>query len=88
MRRLSSWLSKLSNCTEKVHRDVATVHLSTRVANSSRFIEHIINPLQHRVKHIKAVKTEDSMKSINGFQCIKLGSTKASDQVFADRSVA
>jgi hypothetical protein len=56
------------------------VQLSTRVAESSRCKEHVMNPLQHRVKLIKAVKTEDSMELINGSQYLKSGSTKASDQ--------
>jgi hypothetical protein len=79
MSRLSRRLSKLSNCSEKVHRDVIAMQLSTRVVDSSRCIEHIINPLQHRVKLIKEVKTEDRMKLISGSQCMKSSSTKASD---------
>jgi hypothetical protein len=53
---------------------------STRVADSSRCMEHIINPLQYRVKRVKAVKIEDSMKPISGSQCMKSGLTKVSDQ--------
>jgi hypothetical protein len=52
----------------------------THVADSSRCEEHIINPLQHQKEHIRAVKTEDSMKPIGGSQRMKSGSTKASDQ--------
>jgi hypothetical protein len=33
--------------------------------DSSRCMEHIINPLQHRVKYVKVVKTEGSMKLIS-----------------------
>jgi hypothetical protein len=65
---------------EKVHRDVTAVQLLTRVADSSRCEEHIINPLQHRKEHIQAVKTEDSMKLIGGSHHMKSGSTKAFDQ--------
>jgi hypothetical protein len=79
MRRLSKRSSKLSNCLEKVHRDVTIVQLSTRVAYSSRCVEHIIDPMQHRVKHVKAVKNEDNMKLISGSQHMKSGSTKVSD---------
>jgi hypothetical protein len=43
-------------------------------------IEYIINPLQHQVRLIETLKTEDSMKSISGSQCMKSCSTKASDQ--------
>jgi hypothetical protein len=52
----------------------------TRVANSSRCEEHIIDPLQHQKEHIQAVKTEDSMKPNDGSQRMKSGSTKVSDQ--------
>jgi hypothetical protein len=65
---------------EKVHSDVTIMQLLTRVADSSRCFEHIINPLQHRKRHVKAVKTEDSMKLIIRSQHIKSGSTKVSDQ--------
>jgi hypothetical protein len=80
MRRLSRRSSKLSNYPEKVHRDVMVAQLLTRVVNSSRYEEHIINPLQHQKEHIQAVKTKDSMKSISGSQRMESGSTKASDQ--------
>jgi hypothetical protein len=43
-----------------------TAQLLTRVVDSSMCVEHIINTLQHREKHVKAVKTEDSIKSISG----------------------
>jgi hypothetical protein len=65
---------------EKVHNDVIAAQLLTCVANSSRCEEYIINPLQHRKEHIQTVKTDDSMKSIGGSQCMKSGSTKAFDQ--------
>jgi hypothetical protein len=41
----------------KIHRDVMTVQL-IRVVDSSRCVKYIINPLQHREKHVKAVKTK------------------------------
>jgi hypothetical protein len=59
---------------------MTVVQLLTRIADSSRCEERIINPLQHRKKHIRAVKIEDSMKSIGGSQRMKSGSTKAYDQ--------
>jgi hypothetical protein len=43
-----------------------TVQRLTRVVDSSRCEEHIINPLQHREKHVKPVKIEDSLKRISG----------------------
>jgi hypothetical protein len=65
MRRLSRRSSKLSNYPKKVQRDVTVMQLSTHVVDSSRCMEHIINPLQHWVKYVKVVKTEGSMKLIN-----------------------
>jgi hypothetical protein len=59
---------------------MTAVQLLTRVANSSRCEEHIINPLQYRKEHIQTVNTEDSMKPIGESQRMKLGSTKAPDQ--------
>jgi hypothetical protein len=70
----------MSSYLERLHRDVMAVHLLTRVADSSRCEEHIINPLQHQKEHIRAVKTEDSRKLIGGSQRMKSGSTKTSDQ--------
>jgi hypothetical protein len=54
--------------------------LLTRITDSSRCVEHIINPLQHQEKHFNAVKIEDSMKPTSGFQHMKSGSIKAFDQ--------
>jgi hypothetical protein len=80
VRRLFRRSSKLSNYPEKVHRDVMAAQLLTRVVNSLRCEEHIINTLQPRKEHIQAVKTEDSMKSIGGSQRMKSSSTKAFNQ--------
>jgi hypothetical protein len=55
----------------KVHRDVMTVQLSTRVADSSMCIEHIINPVRHQVKLIIRLKIEGSMKPISGTRYMK-----------------
>jgi hypothetical protein len=55
----------------RVHRDVMAAQLLTRAADPSRCVEHIINPLQHREKQVKAVKTEDSIKPIIGSQRMK-----------------
>jgi hypothetical protein len=82
VRRLSRRSSKLSNYPEQVHRDVTITHPLTRVADSSRCEEHILNPLQHWGKHVHVVKTEDGIKPISGSQRMKLGSTKVSDQCF------
>jgi hypothetical protein len=65
---------------KKVYRDVMTAQLLTRVTDSSRCEEHIINSLQLCEKHVQTVKTEDSMKSIGESQCMMSGSTKTSDQ--------
>jgi hypothetical protein len=62
---------------------MTAMQLLTRVADSSRCEEHIINPLQQQKEYIQPVKIEDSMKSISGSQCMKSGSTKASDQCFS-----
>jgi hypothetical protein len=80
MRQLSSQSSKLSNYPKKVHRDMTVMQLLTRVIDSSRCEEHIINPLQHWKEHIRVVRTEDSMKPIGGSQHMKSDSTKSSDQ--------
>jgi hypothetical protein len=45
MRRLSKWSSNMSNGPEKLNKDVIVVQLSTRVADSLRCVEYIINPL-------------------------------------------
>jgi hypothetical protein len=78
--QLFRWSSKLSNYPVKVHIYVTTAQLLTRVADSLRCEEYIINPLQHREKHVNAVKTEDSLKQISGSQLMKSVSTKVSDQ--------
>jgi hypothetical protein len=57
-----------------------TTQLLTRVMDSSRCEEHIINPLQHREELVQVVKIEDSMQPLSGSQRMKSGSTKASDQ--------
>jgi hypothetical protein len=80
MHQLSRWPSKLFNCPEKVHKDVTAAELLTRVVNSSRCVEHIMNPLQHQVKHIKAIQIKGSMKSISESQRMRSGSIKVSDQ--------
>jgi hypothetical protein len=80
VRQLPRRSSKQSNCPEKVHRDVTAAQLLTHVADSLRCVQHIINPLQCRVKHLKTIQIKDSMKPINEFQHMKSGSTKASDQ--------
>jgi hypothetical protein len=80
VRRLSRQSSKTVQLLKKVHRDVTVVQLLTCVVDSSGCEEHIINPLHHRKEHIRAIKTEDSMKQISGSQRMKSGLTEASDQ--------
>jgi hypothetical protein len=52
----------------------------TCIAESSRCTEHIINPLQHRVKVIRRLKTEDSLKQFNESQHMEVGSIEVFDQ--------
>jgi hypothetical protein len=59
---------------------MTAAQLLTRVTNSSTCEKHIIDPLLHQKAHIQAVKIKDSMKPIGGSQCMKLGSTKVSNQ--------
>jgi hypothetical protein len=80
--RLSRRSSKLSSYPEKVHKEVMAVQLLTHVVDSSRCEEHIINPLQHRKEHIRAVKIEEHIPAhkVKFNQSIRL--------VLADQSVA
>jgi hypothetical protein len=73
MHRLSRQSSNLSNCPKKVHADMVAAQLLPRAADSSRCVEPIINPLQHRERLVKAGKTEDGMKPISGSRRIKSG---------------
>jgi hypothetical protein len=41
---------------EKVHRDVTVMQQATCVTDSSMYIEHIINPVRHRVRLIRRWK--------------------------------
>jgi hypothetical protein len=63
-----------------MHRCDAHVAFDTCVVDSSRFIEHIINLLQHRVKVIRRLKTEDGLVQFQESLCMKAGSTEVSDQ--------
>jgi hypothetical protein len=40
----------------KIHRDVMTVQQATRIADSSIYIEHIINLMRHWVRLIRRLK--------------------------------
>jgi hypothetical protein len=78
---LSRWSSKLSNFSVKsAQRCAGRAASDTCVADSSRFIEHIINPLQHRIKVVRRLKTEDSLMRFQESLCMKAGSIEASDQ--------
>jgi hypothetical protein len=50
---------------------VIVVQLLTRVADSSMCIEHIINPVRHRVKLIERLKIEGNVKPISETRCMK-----------------
>jgi hypothetical protein len=81
VRRLSRRSSKLSNfSTKNTQRRDGRVTFGTCVADSSGYIEHIINPLQHYIKVVIRLKPEDSMKQINEFQHMEAGSTEVSNQ--------
>jgi hypothetical protein len=49
------------------------VQLSIYVTDSSMCIEHIINPVRHRVRLIKRLKIEGSVKTNRGIRCMKCG---------------
>jgi hypothetical protein len=51
-------------------------------------IKYIINPVWHRVKLIRRLKIEDSMKPINGTRCMKSGLNEGVRSVSVDQSVA
>jgi hypothetical protein len=53
--------------------------LDTCVADSSRFIKHIINSLQHRVKVIRRLKTKEGLMQFQESLCMKAGSIDVSD---------
>jgi hypothetical protein len=77
------YLDSQANCPtfqRKVHRDVTVVQLSTRVADSSMCIEHIINLVWHQVKLTIRLKIEGSVKPISGTRCMSLVLTELSDQ--------
>jgi hypothetical protein len=73
-----------ANCTnfsaKGTQRGDSHATFGTCVADSSMCIKHIINPLQHRVKVIRRLKTEDSMEPIRISQGMKSGSIDVSDQ--------
>jgi ABC-type antimicrobial peptide transport system permease subunit len=43
------------------------------VMDSSMYIEHIINPMQHRIKVTRTLKIESSVKLMRRTQCMKIG---------------
>jgi hypothetical protein len=66
----------LSNLSVKnTQRCDSCAAFNTCGADSSRCIEHFINPLQHRVKVIRRFKTENSMKQVNESQHMEVAST-------------
>jgi hypothetical protein len=71
----------LSNFSVKsTQRCDSRATFDTYVADSSRFIEHIINLLQHRVKVIRRLKIEDSLVQFQESLCMKAGSIEVFDQ--------
>jgi hypothetical protein len=89
MSRLSRQISKLSNFSEKgIQRRDGRVAADTCIADSSMCIEHIINPVQHRVKIIRRLKIEGSVKPIRGTRCMKSSFNGGVRSVNVDRSVA
>jgi uncharacterized membrane protein len=63
-----------------MQRRDSRVAFGTCVADSSRYKEHIINPLQHRVDVVRRLKTEVNMMQIKELQHMESGSTEVSDQ--------
>jgi hypothetical protein len=53
----------MKNRVLQVHRDMTVVQLSTRVVNLSMCIEHIINLVWYRLKLIRRLKIEGSVKA-------------------------
>jgi hypothetical protein len=85
------YLDDQANCPtfqRKVHRDVTVVQLSTRVADSLMCIKYIINPVRHRVRLIKRLKIEGSMKPNCGTRCMKSGINRGVRLVNVDQLVA
>jgi hypothetical protein len=81
MHQLSRRSSKLSNFSVKsAQRCDGCAALDTCIADSSKFVEHIINPLQHWVKVIRTFKIEDSLVQFQKSLCMKAGSMEAFDQ--------
>jgi hypothetical protein len=50
------------------------------VADSSKFIEHIINSFKYQVKVIKRLKTKDGLVQFQESLCMKAQSTEVSNQ--------
>jgi hypothetical protein len=68
-RRLSRRSSKLSNFSKKgTQKYNGRATMDTCIADPSMCIEHIINPVQHRIRVTRRLKIEDSMKSIRRTQ--------------------
>jgi hypothetical protein len=89
LRQLSRWSSKLCNFLEKdTQRRDNRVAIDMCIADSSMCIEHIINPVQHRVKIIIGLKIEDSMKLIRGSLYMKFDFNRGVRLVNVDQSVA
>jgi hypothetical protein len=58
--------SKLFNFLEKgTQRRDSRAAIDMCIADSSMYIEYIINPVRHQVKLIRCLKNEGSMMSIN-----------------------
>jgi hypothetical protein len=61
--------------------------MDTCIADSSMYVEHIINPVQHWVKITRRLKIEGSMKPIRRTRCMKSGFNRGVRSVNVDRLV-
>jgi hypothetical protein len=85
--RLSRRSSKLFNFLEKgTQRRDGRATIDMCIVDLLMCIKHIINPLQHRLKIIRRLRIEGSMKPIRKSQCIKSGFNGGVRSVNADRS--
>jgi hypothetical protein len=60
--------------------------IDTCIADSSMCIEHIINPVRHRMKLIRRLKIEGRVKPNSGTQCMKSGLNESVRSVNADQA--
>jgi hypothetical protein len=86
---LSKRTSKLSNFSEKgTQRRDDGAAIDICIADSSMCIEYIINPVRHRVRLIRRLKIEGSMKPNNEIRCINSSVNGGVRSVNVDQLVA